>query len=123
MRDLWAEAFAKLSEEDKKAVTVETSRERDAAESVLAVAEAQQEKCKGKEWSFKFKGSEIKVREVLGNIMKWVNKFEQFVDLIVSLDVSMHATVPWTIIKTVLEVNVNVAFSENKAKYVTVVRQ
>ena len=104
-RDLWLEALTQLSDEDQTILHVDAPDQREAAEAVLATAKAQETECKRKEWTFKFKGKEIHIRQVLGNVMKWVQKFEKIVDFGVSLDKSGHSAMPWAIIKFVLEVS------------------
>jgi hypothetical protein len=105
-RDLWAEALQKLPEEDKKLIGVSSRKELDIAEEVLKTAKSQQEKCVSKEYSFKFDGKDISIRQVLGNVMDWVEKFKKIIDFAVSLDKSGHTALPWACINFVLEVSI-----------------
>src|ERR1700753_2345685 len=104
-RDLWAEAVALLEDEDKKQIEVGILNERAVAESVLNTVKAQQQKCVAKEYSFKFNGKKINVRQFLGNVLKWVEKFKRIIDFAVSLDKSGHTALPWACINLVLEVS------------------
>lgn len=105
--DLWSEAADTLSDEQKKIIKSLDLSEGNIANSVLAAAKEQQDKCKEKEWSFSFKGKQVKVRQVLQNILEWTQKFQKVIDFAVSMDVSGHAALPWACVKFFLEVGIN----------------
>jgi hypothetical protein len=106
-RDLWSEAANQLSDDDKELIDFGNLKEGHVANSVLMVVTEQHDLCKKKEYSFKFRGKVINVRQVLGRVMKWIDKFKNVIAFGVSLDTSGHAALPWACVKFVLEVSVN----------------
>jgi hypothetical protein len=99
------EATKRLSEEEKKILETQDLKGANLAQAALEVTETQKSICKGKQWSFSFKGKQIFLRDILESIISWIEKFKEIVDSIVSMDVSGHAALPWACVKFCLEVD------------------
>ena len=104
-RDLWLEAADTLNEKEKQLLNFMELRSTNVANSVLEVAEKQRQLSIQNAWSFSFKGKKVVVRDVIGNILKWIKKFQKVIDFAVSMDMSGHAALPWACVKFVLEVS------------------
>jgi hypothetical protein len=107
-RDLWSEAVATLSNEDKEYLSVGKFSKGSISSSVLQMTEQKKAESDQQLWSFSFRGKKILVRDVLQNILNWTKKFQQVAEFVVGLDVSGHAAIPWSAIKFFLDVSIDV---------------
>lgn len=104
-KDLWAEAAERLSPDEQQLVQAGAKHRSQAVEEVVKEVQKQKDVCEGKRWSVLLpNGQKIVLRELLGKILGWVDKFKGTVDTLVSMDVSGHAAAPWMVIKFCLEV-------------------
>jgi hypothetical protein len=113
-RNLWAEALETLPEDDRKLISTPSSSLKtngvstNAHKPVLSAlheVETLKTRCQDKRWSFLYRGKKVVVRDVLDQITHWIKKFEEVADWIVSLDVSGHASMPWSCVKFFIEVS------------------
>jgi hypothetical protein len=108
-RDLWEDAFQKLSSEDQKAVgklKISLNTRRNFSETIqelLDLTTKVQDKCQSKSYKFSFKGKEVIMRDVAGKIIFWLNKFKEVGDVAVNFD-PVHASLPWAGVRFLLQV-------------------
>ncbi|KAI1421122.1 ankyrin repeat and SOCS box protein 7 [Xylaria sp. FL1777] len=105
---LWDVAFESLGETDQIALGfAEGASTPTPSKLVQMVGEAKQE-CEQKQWDLfinKF-GEAVKIQDLLGKIISWVNKFKEVGDTAVQYD-PVHAALPWAVIRFFLQMAVN----------------
>ncbi|KAK4221191.1 hypothetical protein QBC38DRAFT_523040 [Podospora fimiseda] len=103
-RDLWGQAFQGLSEGDaeilqsNQAPTIQDMR--DALQSATDLKDAVDQK----RIKFTFRGKEVLLVEVCGQIVEGIRAFEKVIDKGVSMDRTGYAALPWGTIKLLLGV-------------------
>lgn len=56
--------------------------------------EKKKEECDNKRWVYKSTNKEVALRDIVDNLIKWVDKFKAIGDLAVQYD-PVHAALPW----------------------------
>ena len=108
-RSLWAEAFKALNLEDQKsceALRAEPNNQEPFSARVnglLSSTKQLQKKCEDKTYRFVFGKKTIVMRDTVGNVIKWLNKFKAVGDIIVQFD-PVHAALPWAGFRLLLQV-------------------
>lgn len=108
-RDLWAEALQKLDIRDREAVEnlrPTQSNQRPLSETMdelLGITKRLKTRCDEKTFKFLFRGQNIIVRDVIGKIIVWLNKFKEVGDIAVNFD-PVHAALPWAGVRLLLQV-------------------
>lgn len=108
-RSLWAEAFKALDLEDQKsceALRAEPKNQEPFSTQVndlLSSTEQLQKKCEDKTYRFEFGKKTIVMRNTVGNVINWLNKFKAVGDIIVQFD-PIHAALPWAGFRLLLQV-------------------
>jgi hypothetical protein len=102
--DLWQKALATLDEDLKASLDFKKSTKRNILEKTLKTAEEKKQLCLRKRWKFKRNGKEVVVRDVLENIIKWLDHFKAVGDVGVQYDTA-HASLPWAGVRFLLKVS------------------
>lgn len=108
---LWEQAFDELDDTYKDILKFDNNREAcdistDVAE-ILATVNNQIEKSRRELWKIRTRsGKEYLVRDFFQSIEKWVRKFKNVGDALVTFDPS-HAGVPWAVIRFLLSAGVD----------------
>ena len=106
-KDLWQEALATLSDQDRRAVSISCSEKPAILEDILIAAESKRQTCMQKRWKFKRKnGDVIILRDVCEKLIKWVQKFKEVGDIAVQYDTA-HAALPWAAVRLLLQLSIN----------------
>ena len=100
--NLWDKALQTLDEQDKANINFNTNK-LDILKDILAAATDKQRLCLEKCWKYKKGNKEIIIRDQLGKIIAWVDKFKQIGDQIVQYDPG-HAALPWAGVRFFLQV-------------------
>ena len=102
-RTLWESALEKLSPDERSICDNFRTSELSAVTSLLSTATAKQEECGKHQWTFKFLGKHLKLRDLVGNIADYLKKFQEVGDTVASFD-PVHAALPWAAVKSLLQV-------------------
>jgi ankyrin repeat domain-containing protein 50 len=108
-RDLWADAFKKLSHDDRESIQrfQPTSNAQqllaEMMEELLRMTREVQAKCKTKVYKIPFGGKDVILRDVAGKMIFWLNKFKDIGDIAVNFD-PIHASLPWAGVRLLLQV-------------------
>ncbi|KAK8244857.1 hypothetical protein HDK77DRAFT_234816 [Phyllosticta capitalensis] len=106
--NLWGAALRRLDKKDKIFFTpglTDNKSCKELLEDVLKATKQRKEQFENKKIRISFAGKEIHLREVLGNLIKWVNHFVSIGDTIVQYDPG-HAALPWAAVRFILLVSV-----------------
>jgi len=101
-----------LSETDQNTLGfVESGATPSPAELVKIIENAKQN-CEAKQWVIFTNrlGESVKIHDVLGKIVGWVNKFKEIGDVAVQYD-PVHASLPWAAIRFFLQVSCTKSFA------------
>ncbi|OAL55020.1 hypothetical protein IQ07DRAFT_608823 [Pyrenochaeta sp. DS3sAY3a] len=107
IHDLWADAAAQLSDNDRKNINFS----RDDKLNILAELLSSAEKCKQKfldsRWKYTRKSGEtVIISDLFGKIVRWIDSFRQIGDIVMQYDPA-HAALPWAGVRFVLQIVVN----------------
>jgi ankyrin repeat domain-containing protein 50 len=105
VRDLWADALQKLSDEDKTVLQSSSASKLDGLEDLCAAAKRKRDECDNRRWKFELNGRQIILRDVAEKIIIWINKFQEIGDIAVNFD-PVHAALPWAGVRFLLQVRV-----------------
>ncbi|KAK0721905.1 ankyrin repeat-containing domain protein [Lasiosphaeria miniovina] len=105
---LWEVAFDALSAEDKKDLEFARADGQLQPSEIVQVVEQKKQDCVKKQWDLYTNkaGEKVPVRDVLGKMVEWIDKFKQVGDMAVQFDPG-HATIPWAVVKMLLQAAVN----------------
>lgn len=104
--NLWDTALQALNEEERKQLSFQRADKRLVLEELLEVIEDKKQLCLQKRWKFKKRNGELVfLRDVLGKMIMWINKFKEVGDSAAQYDPS-HAALPWAGVRLVLQVSV-----------------
>lgn len=104
VKDLWGLALEELSEENKEAMShIPSDSKLEVLQHLRTAAVKKQAECESNCWKFEINGRQIILRDVVGKIIAWIDKFKQIGDIVVSFD-PVHAALPWAGIRFLLEV-------------------
>ncbi|KAH7359274.1 ankyrin repeat and SOCS box protein 7 [Plectosphaerella cucumerina] len=93
--NLWAAALSSLSEADRKDLAFARGTRQLGHADVLEVVEAKRNECE-----------KVLLREVLGRVADWLDRFKQALDCAVQFDPG-QAAIPWAVVRTILQMTVN----------------
>ncbi|KAI0102983.1 hypothetical protein GGR51DRAFT_259049 [Nemania sp. FL0031] len=105
--DLWKEAIATLSKDDKASVELligdASMPVQDVVNKMIAIAAKWQELCeKSRSSTVRLNGHKISPSETASRVITWLNKFKEIGDLIVQYDTT-HASLPWAVVRFFLQ--------------------
>ncbi|KAI1389626.1 ankyrin repeat and SOCS box protein 7 [Hypoxylon trugodes] len=105
---LWEKAFDSLPDEDKKSFKSNGSHTRLQPSEIVQVIEEKKKDCEKKQWAFYTteEGERILVRDTLGKVCDWLNKFKEIGDAAVQFDPG-YAALPWAAVRILLQMSVN----------------
>ena len=101
---MWTKAVDQLSEEDKQQIDALNSDRRGLIQDVIRVVEGKHQSCVEKQWKFRTGSETVPMRDPLGRIVAWINKFRDVGTIMMQYDPT-HAAIPWAAIRFVLEVS------------------
>ncbi|KAH7076544.1 hypothetical protein BKA63DRAFT_510284 [Paraphoma chrysanthemicola] len=105
--DLWAEAAAQISEEDRRNINFSRDDRLQLLEELHAEAEISKQKSLERRWKFTRKSGEtVILRDVFAKIVRWIDTFKQIGDVAVQYDPG-HASLPWAAFRFILQLAVN----------------
>lgn len=105
--DLWQEAMATISEQDKHTIGLFRPERPTILEDILVDVEAKRQICMQNRWKFKRKDGDVVIlRDVCEKLIKWVTKFKEVGDTAVQYDTA-HAALPWAAVRLLLQVSIN----------------
>jgi len=102
-RDLWRDAFDKLPKGTQQEIGTryfDQKSQREHIHELLEVTKARQEECENKFWKFRVGGHEIVIRDYAVRIVDCLQKIG---DIAIQF-APPQASVPWSIVKIVLQV-------------------
>ncbi|KAK5627729.1 hypothetical protein RRF57_003444 [Xylaria bambusicola] len=104
--NLWEEARARLSDEDRawvdKTIDDSSTPVHNTVNRMINLATEKQRECETSGWKTVSVGSyEISFEEVTSNIIIWLNKFKEVGDTLVQYDPA-HAALPWAAVRFIL---------------------
>ncbi|MCJ1271985.1 hypothetical protein MMC22_011891, partial [Lobaria immixta] len=87
VRDLWALALERLSENGRAAISqVKLDSRLDILQRLRTAAEKKRNDCEDRKWKFELNGRQIILRDVAEKIIAWVDRFKQIGDIAVNFD-------------------------------------
>ena len=114
--DLWADAAAQLSNDDKLNINFSRPDKLNILAELLADAERFKQRSIESRWKYTRKSGEtVIIRDVFKKIVRWVEVFQQVGDVAVQYDPS-HAALPWAGIRFILQVCKITLFREEVAE-------
>ena len=111
LESLWEKALTQLSNEDRQKIDVSLLDKRGILKDVIDVVEDKRTLCLQKQWKIKKNGEEVMLRDLLGKIVAWVNKFKDVGDIVVQYDPT-HAAIPWAAVRLVLQARRLILYSQ-----------
>ena len=114
--DLWMKAKALLTDEDRRLLDSQTRGSSGIVSEIFELAKDKADESRRKRWTCKFGSRKIVLHDVFTKIVKWTKKFEEAGDFLVSMDVSGHAAMPWSIVKFVIDVRLPTRSRDLKRK-------
>ncbi|OAL43917.1 hypothetical protein IQ07DRAFT_649707 [Pyrenochaeta sp. DS3sAY3a] len=103
IKDLWARAEKKLSDADKRYVTVHSQDKNDVVAKLLQDTENWRKKATIFPWRITRKGENIIFSRLFQRLTQWLVKFAKIGDIAVQCDAG-HAALPWALVRLVLQV-------------------
>jgi hypothetical protein len=105
--DLWADAAAKLSDDDKLHINFNRPDKLNILAELHADAERSKQRSVESRWKYtRRSGETVIIRDVFDKIVHWVDIFKQVGDTAVQYDPA-HAALPWAGIRFLLQIAVN----------------
>jgi hypothetical protein len=99
-RDLWRDAFDKLPKGTQQEIKIDQKSQREHIHELLEVARAKQKECENKFWQFRVGDHEIVIRDYAVRIVDCLQKVG---DIAIQF-APPQASVPWSMVKMVLQV-------------------
>ncbi|RDW62024.1 hypothetical protein BP6252_11457 [Coleophoma cylindrospora] len=104
--NLWQRALQTLDYEDMNKLRTNTNKLA-VLDDILGQVETMKEDCLSKRWKYTNRsGKVVVIRDVLGKVICWIQKFKEIGDIAVQYDPS-HAALPWSGIGFLLQITVN----------------
>lgn len=104
--NLWDKAVEALNDEERAQLDFQRPDKRLVLEELLEVIEDKKQLCLRRRWKVRKRNGELVfLRDVLGKLTLWINKFREVGDVAVQYDPS-HAALPWAGVRLVLQVSV-----------------
>lgn len=105
--NLWDKAVEALNDEERAQLDFQRPDKRLVLEELLEVIEDKKQLCLRRRWKVRKRNGELVfLRDVLGKLTLWINKFREVGDVAVQYDPS-HAALPWAGVRLVLQTMVN----------------
>ena len=103
---LWVQAFDALSDDDKQDLKTAETETVPRPQEIVQAVEIKRQECAKKQWVvFTNKaGEKVLFRDILGKVVKWVERFQQVGDTAVQYDPG-HAALPWMVVRALLNVS------------------
>ncbi|KAK4178043.1 hypothetical protein QBC36DRAFT_112384 [Triangularia setosa] len=102
--DLWSDAVAKLNKELSHYINFDRLEKQEIVSELLKQTNIAIQYRKDKTWTFQRKSGEtVIVRDVLGKVVKWIDRFKQIGDIATQYDPG-HAALPWAGVRFLLEI-------------------
>ena len=102
---MWDKAERELGDGDKKLIDCSGLDKRAVVSDLLGIVEERKRLCAQKLWKYKKRDGEVVIlRDQLGRVVKWVNKFKEVGDVAAQHD-PYHAALPWAGVRFVLQVS------------------
>ncbi|KAK4182044.1 hypothetical protein QBC35DRAFT_396760, partial [Podospora australis] len=103
--DLWSDAVAQLDEELRNIIDFGRPEKQEIVSELLKQANISIEECKDRAWKFQRKksGETVIVRDVLGKVVKWIDRFKRIGDIAMQYDPG-HAALPWAGVRFLLDI-------------------
>ncbi|PLB46372.1 hypothetical protein P170DRAFT_215217 [Aspergillus steynii IBT 23096] len=107
--DPWTEAFNILDPEDQKRLNQPDTSLLDVLESIKIDTDSRKEICREKGWKVgeNKNGEKVTLRHVLEKVSVWVKETIKVVDVVVSMDKSGQAALPWAAVKFLISIGTN----------------
>ena len=103
---LWLTALGTLAERDQAHIISSLSIQNAVLQDLLSIVEQKRDLCQRRGWKYrKSNGEQILIRDVVDKIAKWIHKFKEVGDVVVNYDPA-HASLPWGIIRLILQVRI-----------------
>jgi len=101
---LWSVAFDGLSDDYKKELDFTHSDKPLQPSDLIQVVVNKKEECVKKQWTLYTNkaGEKVPLRDVLGKVVDWLDRFKHVGDLAVQFDPA-HAAIPWMAVRTLLQ--------------------
>ena len=96
-------AFDALPLEDQQSLTQRNVNEVDVIASLLQAAKTKQDECEQQQWKLKFLGKHYVLHDIVGKIVRHLEKFRDIGGGIVAYDPG-HFALPWVGVKILLQV-------------------
>lgn len=102
---LWSVAFDGLSDDNKKELGFAHSDEPLQPSDLIQVVVNKKEECVKKQWTLYTNkvGEKVPLRDVLGKVVDWLDRFKHLGDMAVQFDPG-QAAIPWMAVRTLLQV-------------------
>ncbi|KAI9658256.1 MAG: hypothetical protein M1821_002389 [Bathelium mastoideum] len=106
---LWEQALYTLSERDQNSIRSSLSTNNAVLQDLLSVVEQKRDLCQQRGWKYeKSNGEQILIRDVVDKIARWINRVKEIGDIVANYDPA-HASLPWAVIRVILQITVNEA--------------
>lgn len=104
--NLWCRAVEALNEAERAELDFGRPDKRLVLEELLELIEEKKQLCLQRRWKFKKRdGKLVFLRDILGKMSVWINRFKEVGDVAMQYD-SSHAALPWAGVRLVLQVSV-----------------
>ncbi|KAK4182058.1 hypothetical protein QBC35DRAFT_468368, partial [Podospora australis] len=103
--DLWSDAVAQLHEELRNIIDSGRPEKQEIVSELLKQTNICIQQCNDRAWTFRRKksGETVIVRDVLGKVVKWVDRFKEIGDIAIQYDPG-HAALPWAGVRFLLDI-------------------
>ncbi|KAI1821320.1 hypothetical protein F4861DRAFT_477153 [Xylaria intraflava] len=100
----WDDAFRHLDASDRAALGLTNTQHFDVREIIRSI-ENKKADCDRKKWTLfkRHDGTEVKVRDVLDKMVRWIRRFEKVGDVAAGFE-PLHASLPWAGVKFLIEI-------------------
>ena len=107
MKDFWAIAIEKVTDEDKAQLNVYRTDKIAVLDDILSLVREKQNVCLQKRWVLKKgSGETLVIRDLVDKIAVWVGKFIKVGDVAVQYDTT-HAALPWAAVRFLLQMTLS----------------
>jgi len=98
---LWEKAIDKLSEEDRKTMTLDVTDKMSCVRDAIKITKDARDVCSEKQWKFNIRGKEILLRDVAEKLLSNIDKFAEIGTIITTYE--PHSAVPWAAFQFLLK--------------------
>ena len=107
IKDFWAIALGKVTDEDKAQLNVYRTDKVAVLDDILSSVKEKQNVCLQKRWVLKKgSGETLVIRDLVDKIAVWVGKFIKVGDVAVQYDTT-HAALPWAAVRFLLQITLS----------------